>query len=491
MNGIQELIFSLRAGYSFFYCQTEEFDRTLDAIRVGIDEYNAQTDKQNYKLSFWDFESDQDPEIVLSKLDDESAEPGTVMVAKNWNWFLWDDYKEVDKNFASSIINRFPIWSTKEVRRVLIIVGSLPFDKAIPPVLQRGFLPISFSLPGEAEIEKELDKIIFSARGNPKFEEPDDDMRVELITAAKGMTRQEIANAFSYSLVKTGGKLDPVIVSERKAREVEKTSGIKIGKYEQNLEDLIGYDNMKEFVLMNIGDPEAKGVILVGPPGTGKTTFARAIGKAAGKIVFEMELAEMFGGLVGDTEQMVKQALDVIRVNAPCILFVDEIEKGLAGASSGASGSTDGGTTKRAMSQFLKFLSDTRPPGVYVIATCNDIDSMDPEWLRAGRWDSGAFYVGLPDLDTRKGIIKRYSKLFGVTWDKDIDDAKWTGAEVETCCRLAKRMGTTKVAAEYIIPIAKTKEKQIKRLEDWAKLNTISAAKKYTGKKPSTRALDI
>lgn len=148
-----------------------------------------------------------------------------------------------------------------------------------------------------------------------------------------------------------------------------------------------------------------------------------------------------------------------------------EIEKGLAGV--GANQIGDGGTTKRSMAQFLKFLSDSRPEGVYVIATCNNISSLPPEWVRAERWDAAPFFVDLPSTKEAKVILEHYKASFDVKGNpKNMDG--WSGAEIKSVCRIAAMMGTDISKAEdFIIPVSSTMKSEISALRKWAEGKTI------------------
>jgi ATP-dependent 26S proteasome regulatory subunit len=494
-NGIQELVLNLRAGYAFFYCQTEEINRNVELARSVVEKFNEENPERAWTVALWDFELSKDPEEVKEILE-SNTEERLLLIAKNWQWFLKTDLDGFDKDLTTWVLNRESLFTTAANRRALLIVGNESFDKAIPDPIKRTFLPVEFDLPSLEEIEVQYQFIIDSAKQNPKFKVPSQKDKDAVLRAAKGMTLNEVTNALSYSVIKTGGELDPLIISERKAAEVEKIPGVKIGRYKQKLEDLKGYNNMANFVLGTIDSDLSKGIIILGPGGTGKTTFARAIGSQVKRIVFELELAELFGGIVGDTEKNVREALKFITANAPCIVFIDEIEKGLAGASGGKNGtSTSDDVAKRAMSQLLKWLSDGRPEGVYVIATCNDISSLDPEWIRPGRWDSAPFYVRLPSDEIRKDIWNHYCKVYdlGVGCSKGVEDSGWTGAEIESCCRIAKMMNIKPIdACDYIIPISTTAADKVASLEKWASNKTIPAdcIKTKMGKKKNLRTLD-
>jgi SpoVK/Ycf46/Vps4 family AAA+-type ATPase len=157
-----------------------------------------------------------------------------------------------------------------------------------------------------------------------------------------------------------------------------------------------------------------------------------------------------------------------------------EIEKGLAGASTkSGGGSRDGGTTTRSTSQLLKFLSDGRPPGVYVVATCNDIDGVDPEWLRAGRWDTAPWYVGLPDKPTQNAILKHYKKVYEVKGTPTNMDG-WSGAEIEQVCLLASiNKESIDITQKLIIPISVSKKDVYDKLEKDCKTTTLQASRPY------------
>jgi len=202
-------------------------------------------------------------------------------------------------------------------------------------------------------------------------------------------------------------------------------------------------------------------------------------------------MAELFGSLVGESEKMMKMAIDIISANAPCILFIDEIEKGLAGVGNSQSG--DGGTTKRSMAQFLKFLSDNRPKGVYVIATCNDVTSLPPEWLRAERWDYAPFFIDLPNKEERDEILTYYKKVYNVKGNPKSDMKGWSGAEIKSMCRTANRKGKKLEEVEHtVIPVSVTMRDQIEGLRKWAVGRTLTASiTSFDKKEAKNRSIEL
>lgn len=483
----QDLMNAVRAGFTFFYAQTDEMDKTVKSIKeeVMINDYG-------YEAQVWDFENNLDPESCLYEML-EKSQPKTVVVAKNFHWFLKDEYGALNKQFITFILNRLELFASTEYRKVFIIVASEPFEKAIPEILQKDFHQVKFDLPNNEEITELLDYVIESVKDKPKFQMPTEDEMEQLVLSSRGLTKRHIVANFSYALIKDDGKLSAKRVAEFQARDIEKTAGLKIGEYNKSFDTLKGMEQVKYFTTQTIKSPLSKGIILLGPAGTGKTHFSQCLGFEANMKVIEMEMAQMMGeGLVGQAQNAMRNAIEVIKANAPCVLFIDEIEKGLAGA--GSKVDTDGGTTKQSMGQFLKFLSNEEErEGVYVVATCNDISSLPPEWLRAERWD-GIFFIDLPNEYERDAIYRHYTTEYNVD-DRGFDGSKmegWSGAEIKTCCRLAKMMNTTcSKSSEFVIPISKTMRNEIESLRKWADGKTIPASKKIKPIKRVKREIEI
>jgi len=475
MKALQNLMYSMRAGYPYFYVQSFEMNKTIADIKDAV-----MAEEAGWDVKVWDFEKSPDPTDVIRLLNGDEK---VLVIAKNFNWFLDREFEGIDKDLVTALQNSVDLYSSKDFRRSLLVVSNEGIETALPAVLLKDFMGIEFDRPDDAEIQATLEFIMDSARSNPKFVEPKGGEIKSLVDAGKGMTIRELKAAYSYSLVKTKGKLDPKVVATQRAKEVNKIDGLTLGVFEETFKDLVGYDVAKKFAAMNIHSPLSKGMLLVGPPGTGKTTFARALANTFGMVCIEMEMANLFGGIVGETEAKVKAALDIIKANAPCVWFIDEIEKGLAGVGGNGANTTGGKSevTERAMAQVLKFMSHNRPPGVYCVATSNDAASLPSEWVRPGRWDSAPWYVGLPSDATKTGIFEHYIKkgfkvegmdeaLYptgNIPAKKDLD--KWTGAEIETVCRLSAQMEMTiDECRQFIKPVAVTMSEQFEALEKWA-----------------------
>jgi len=195
------------------------------------------------------------------------------------------------------------------------------------------------------------------------------------------------------------------------------------------------------------------------------------LGTETGRPTLLLDVGMLFGSLVGQTEQNVRQALRIAEAMAPCILFIDEIEKGL----SGVGGASDSGVSSRLFGTFLTWLNDHHSE-VYVVATCNDISRLPPEFSRAERFD-GIFFLDLPSAEEKTAIWSLYREQYELDAEQaQPADEHWTGAEIRACCRLAALLDVPlKEAARQIVPVAVTATESVERLRTWASGRCLSA----------------
>ncbi|GAG06691.1 unnamed protein product, partial [marine sediment metagenome] len=254
------------------------------------------------------------------------------------------------------------------------------------------------------------------------------------------LTRSQAEGAFSLSLVRHG-TLHSEALWDIKAQELKKSGLLSLHQGGESFTDLGGLDSLKDFCKQSLRrNPDrpqscrAKGVLLLSPPGCGKSQFAKALGNEVGRPTLTLDVGSLMGSLVGQTEQQTRQALKIADAMAPCILFCDEIEKALSGSAS--SGQTDSGVSARLFGTLLTYLSD-HESDVYFVGTCNDISKLPPEFSRAERFD-GIFFLDLPSEAQRKKIWEIYLAKYGLDLDEPRPrDEDFTGAEIQACCRLA------------------------------------------------------
>ncbi|RMG99351.1 MAG: AAA family ATPase [Deltaproteobacteria bacterium] len=148
------------------------------------------------------------------------------------------------------------------------------------------------------------------------------------------------------------------------------------------------------------GIPWPKGLLLLGPPGCGKSLLAKASADALGLPLLRLDPGRLFAGTVGASEANLRATLATVERAAPCVVWIDEVEKGFAGSDAGRS---DAGTAARVVGTFLTWLEERDRP-VFVVATANRLAGLPPEFVRPGRFD-GRFFVDLPDAEARREIL--------------------------------------------------------------------------------------
>lgn len=213
----------------------------------------------------------------------------------------------------------------------------------------------------------------------------------------------------------------------------------------------------------------------------GKSLVAKAVAKSWSMPLIRMDVGKVYGGFVGDSERNIRSALKTVESVAPCVLFLDEIEKGLSGSRS--SGQTDGGTSARVLGTMLSWMQDREKP-VFMVATANDVAALPPEMLRKGRWDE-VFFVDLPSAGERRDIFrlhiskrKRDPETYDLSRLAEAAD-KFSGSEIEEAVKAAMFLGLTGdrefttddvlTAIRETIPLSTTMGEKIKGMREWAK----------------------
>ena len=347
----------------------------------------------------------------------------------------------------------------KTLRTCLVLV--MPTSD-LPPELARDFAVLEHPLPSR----EELDAVARGVATEPG-ELPEELWPV--LDAAAGLTRGEAENAFALSLVRHG-RLDPDPLWELKARQLRSGGPLTLHRNGEGFVALGGLNALKEFcrtALTNLHPvAEPTGVLLLGPPGTGKSAFAKALGDEIGRPTLSLDIGGLMGSLVGATEENTRCALATVEAMAPCVLFVDELEKSLAGTSGG--GQQDSGVGTRMLGTLLSWLAD-RPPGVFCVATSNDASRLPAELTRSGRFDA-TFFLDLPPAEQRGLIWERYRTEYDIHPDDlPADDDGWTGAEIESCCRLSALLGVSLAqAGSHVVPVSESGREVLSRLRRWA-----------------------
>ncbi len=363
---------------------------------------------------------------------------------------------------AQAIWNLRDVWKSNGSTLVLLCPTI-----TLPPELSQDVVIITEPLPNAAEIETVVDGLLKVAGFDvAKVEHKD-----KVIDTLLGLSAFSAEQALALSLRKSG--VDRDRLWDRKRKMIEQTPGLSVWRGGESFADLGGLDNLKKFLkkiltsesnpvrcvgfideieklfagsdgdlsgisqdqlkvfLTEMQDKNIPGIILIGPPGTGKSAVAKAAGAIAEAEVLSIDTGAMKGGIVGSSEGMIRAAMK----------------------------------TFHAVSQ---------GKGLF-IATCNRIASLPPELRR--RFTLGTFFVDLPSKAERKLIWPVWMKRYGIDESSlPPNDDGWTGAEIKNCCDVANRTGLSLMdAAKFIVPVCKSAADQIENLRKQASGRFISA----------------
>ncbi|MBM4295180.1 MAG: AAA family ATPase [Deltaproteobacteria bacterium] len=391
-------------------------------------------------------------------------------------WFLRNFHFWLNEPpVIQAIQNNLPIYKTKGI--TLVIVSP---DAKLPLELEREVVVLDFPLPTREELKTILAGLVESTGIEPEDE-------AAVLDAAQGLTWEEGENALALALVRQK-RFDPHTICTLKAQMVEKSASLQFSQFTETFATLGGLENLKEWTLNRFKNRRPglpfRGILLLGVPGTGKSHFAKALGNEVGWPVLSLDMGRVFGSLVGESEAKMREALKVVDAMAPAILFIDELEKGLAGVGGS---STDGGTTQRVGGTFLQWLND-HTSEVFVIATCNSYEKLPPEYTRMGRWDC-LWFVDNPGPREQLDILDIYLKQFmgktlgtimaesdGRVKIPDLDG--YSGAEIrQVVIEAAYNGGDLEAAVRFVIPISRSQKAQMDTLREWARARTIPASK--------------
>ncbi len=300
----------------------------------------------------------------------------------------------------------------RDTYKTIVIVAPMV---QIAPELQKDVTVLDFPLPTEKEFNKLLDRIVEDVKENSQIQIAiDGPDREKLLHAARGLTLREAENVFAKTLV-ADGKLtadDIDMVFSEKQQIIRKSGLLEYYETDEQLGHVAGLTNLKDWFrkrsiaftdqAAKFGLPAPRGVLLLGVQGCGKSLIAKAVSSLWQLPLLRFDVGRMFSSLVGSSEENVRRAIQTAESVAPAILWIDEIDKALAGSTSSAG--SDGGTSSRVFGTLLTWLSEKTDP-VFVIATANDISHLPPELLRKGRLDE-IFFVDLPSVEERREVFR-------------------------------------------------------------------------------------
>jgi ATP-dependent 26S proteasome regulatory subunit len=477
----KKIINYIRAGYAGLFLVSPEEQRVEAelkgmALEVGFKLYAWATTTGLVDTEKGAARQANDPMEALLAIQELPEK--VIVVLRDFHLFLNGDPNPVLLRQLKDTLQH-----AKTQNKPLIVLGC---RLCLPPELEREMTVVEVSLPGKEELGRVLDGVLESATLASLGEQD----REAALDSAAGLTTIEAENAFALSVAESNA-IVPTIIAREKAHAVKKNGLLEIIETQESLDSIGGLDVLKDWLLKRrnafgkkaraYGLPVPKGLLIIGIPGTGKSLTAKATASVFGVPLLRLDAGRIFAGLVGQSEYNLRSVIQTAEAIAPCVLWLDEIEKGMAGSKS--SGSTDGGTSARVLSTFLAWMQEKTAP-VFVVATANDVSQLPPEMLRSGRWDQ-LFFVDLPNETERDAIwsiqISKHSrdpKDFDIRQLAKATDGL-TGSEVEAVFVEAlyqafdddkepTDLTIARVLTEFV-PLSKTMAEQITGLRNWAK----------------------
>jgi AAA+ superfamily predicted ATPase len=296
-------------------------------------------------------------------------------------------------------------------RHLLFLSPSL----RVPEELAKEVEILDVPPPDVAELDALLRDVIErdeAHRGRPATITLDDAGRERLLQAARGLTAMEAERVFAKALLQDGalGDDDVRLVLAEKKQAVRRSGILEFYETSEGLDAVGGLEALKEWLAKRrlafsadarrYGLSEPRGVLLLGVQGCGKSLVAKAVGQAWQMPLLRLDMGRVFGRYIGESEAGIRTAIRTAEAIAPAILWLDELEKGFAGATVEAH---DTGVSARVLGTFLTWMQERTQP-VFVVATANSVRHLPPELLRRGRFDE-LFFIDLPTAVEREAIF--------------------------------------------------------------------------------------
>ncbi|MEL6350201.1 MAG: AAA family ATPase [Cyanobacteria bacterium J06627_28] len=482
MSFRDELSLLVRSRYPLIYIPTREEERAEGAIAACAQDIGC--DRSVYTWDYVDgYQGNptdngfgrRNPLQALELIEKLPSTAAALFVLRDFHRFL-DDI-----SISRKLRNLMKLLKSQP-KNIIILSAQL----TIPDELSNLITVLEFPLPNASEIRAEVTRLLSAT--NSQLSPRDTD---ELVRSCQGLALARIRRVLSRGIADHGTftPADIDLILEEKRQSIRQTQILEFYPAAEKISDIGGLDSLKDWLMKRggafserarqYGLPHPRGLMLVGIQGTGKSLTAKAIAHHWHLPLLRLDVGRLFGGLVGESESRTRQMIQLAEALAPCILWIDEIDKAFAGFD----GRGDSGTTSRVFGTFITWLAEKRSP-VFVVATANNIQALPPEMLRRGRFDE-IFFVGLPSQEEREAIfsvhLSRLRPHNLASYDLNrlaYETPDFSGAEIEQAIIEAMHIGFSQnrdftsddilEAVSQIIPLARTAQQQIEALQRWA-----------------------
>ncbi len=490
---MREIDVLIRARYSLLYVVSWEERRVLAALReivIGQDknfytwsETLGLRDGTKVMVPGAADSRTRDPLHVLDAI--RSSHEPAVYVLKDFHVFLNHSYPH-----ASAVIRKLRDLADALHTAYATVILLSPVLQ-LPEELKKDVTVIDYDLPGLRELDGLLTRALDSVRGQEGVDASlSAEQRERVLKAALGLTLTEAENVFAKCIVEKG-RFDVDLIVAEKQQLIRKSGVLEYFEAKEQVTDIGGLEILKAWLhnralaftekAQEFGLPAPRGILLLGVQGCGKSLTAKAVAHLWRLPLLRLDVGRIFAGLVGSSEENIRRAIHMAETVSPCVLWLDEIEKGLAGVQS--SSYADSGVTARVFATLNTWMQEKTKP-VFVVATANDISQLPPELLRKGRFDD-IFFVDLPSQSEREEIFAihlRRRKRDPDAFDLDhlaVESTGLSGAEIEqavisalyTAFEGAREVTTEDVlkALKQTVPLSVTMREEIDLVRRWAK----------------------
>lgn len=488
---VEQLDLTIRARIPLLYIVAVE-EEPVDEVLLQV----AERSQPQRQVLFWD---------IVRGWNDNGADKGSVMAAlariaktdtqvpvlfvlRDLHPFLKSPTTGQNAPIVRELRNL-----TRELKKTRKTVFITSHTLELPDELRQEVTVIDFPLPSVPEINYLIEQLVV-----PEKLQVSGLAREQLVKACQGLSRTRISRVLALALAakQQVNESDINGVLSEKKQAIRQTGILEFFTPQESLKRVGGLDKLKQWVLMRqdafteearrYGIPNPKGILLVGIQGTGKSLSAKTIAHQWRLPLLRLDSGRLFGGIVGESESRVRQMIQLTEAMAPCVLWIDEIDKAFGNIYSGFDG--DSGTSRRVFGSLITWMQEKTSP-VFIVATANNVQILPAELLRKGRFDE-IFFLNLPTEAERVEIFKVHLQRLRPNRLREFNlgvlaaqTSNFSGAEIEQAIADAmhqafaivtdgqRRDFTTEDILQAIaqtVPLAAIARNQIEALKQWA-----------------------
>lgn len=507
----ESLVNHIKARFPILYITTWEENRLIQLIQNINEKDFFKNDKQIFEWSVTkglELNKNHFKENLKSSIDIldyiQDCEEDGIFILKD----IYFDLKKCCGNSPNPTLVRKIKDLALELKvsnysKTIIIISH---DVFVPEDISKQICLMDFELPNSNEIKKVYNTIIKANKGNKKLDlNVNEEELDQLSEAASGLTLHEAENALALAITQDGTlNIQDIESIKQEKKQLIKYSGIlEFITPKIDMKNVGGLNNIKNWIYKRSNSwgslakqynlPAPKGLLITGVPGCGKSLIAKSVSSEWNLPLLRFDVGSVFGGTVGSSESNMRKVIQTAEAIAPCVLWIDEIEKGFTGIGS----TGDSGTSSRVFGTFLSWMQE-KEKFVFVVATANKIDLLPPELMRKGRFDE-IFFVDLPTDIERTAIfkvhLKKRLKNTDISEEDFLEEHRlnslvkmtdgFTGAEIEQIVisalfeafdeRRKLQFKDFEKAVKNTVPLKVTQSENIQNIREWANVRAVSA----------------